>query len=103
MDRAVFPIENHKDAPGAVVDGFECDRCSTLFGTAEGGGEPFLRNGCVRVYCLGFDGRRSSKMFSLIMPFVPAGGGVRRTPTPAGRGQHSLVRIGRIVLVGFIA
>jgi hypothetical protein len=86
MDRAVFPIENHKDAPGAVVDGFECDRCSTLFGTAEGGGEPFLRNGCVRVYCLGFDGRRSSKMFSLIMPFVPAGGGSgeRRRPPVAG-------------------
>jgi hypothetical protein len=57
MDRAIFPIENHKDDAGAVVDGFECDRCSTLFGTAEGGREPLLRGSSVGVCCLGSHGR----------------------------------------------
>ena len=57
MDRAIFPIQNHKDDMGTVVDGFECDGCGTLFGTAECGGERVLRGSCILVKCLGLHRR----------------------------------------------
>jgi hypothetical protein len=58
MDRAIFPIENHKDDTGAVVDGSECDGCRTLFGTASGGER------VLRVKCLGLHGRGSREQRS---------------------------------------